>query len=1826
MKKQKLLISILIGLCVCLTSATLLTACDEEHIHSYTQQITTEATCTEKGVITYTCSCNDTYTEEIPALGHDQKIHQAQSPTCTEIGWGEYVTCEREGCEYSTYVEIVALDHDKVQHNAQAATCAEKGWEAYETCSRCDYNTYVEIPITGIHVWDEGELTTSPTCTEMGVKTFTCTVCKTATYTENINALTHEIKVHNPQTPTCVDVGWDAYATCNREGCNYTTYKELPATGNHAWNDGEITTKPTCTEVGVKTFTCTVCQTATKTENVNPLMHDIKVSDSKVPTCTEIGWNAYATCNRAGCDYTTYVEIPALDHNRVQHEAQAATCTEKGWNAYETCSRCDYTTYAEIPALDHDRVQHEAQVATCTEKGWNAYEACTRCSYTTYVEIPATGIHKWNDGEEIIAATCTKEGEITYTCTVCKTATKTESIAKAPHEHAEKWSNNTTQHWHECKCGDKKDEGEHIPSAPATATTKQICTMCGYLIQNELVLSTLTFNGNGATSGEMSDIIAYNTEIIIIPDCQYEKVGCLFMGWATSANGEVAFKTGDIYVMETVNTLYAVWLTGMTNMFDSEDLLYLPDEEGEEIYLLRGGVYFKGVYDADKKEFIFWNKREDVFLEGKIISNQTYVYYDELRAEYSCTLYEMGVGLDECTKIYFDGYNGITYVIKDSSGITYESKGRYVLEDDFYVATFTSGDLKGQTLTIMLGTLRAEDSVLSVFKVRNEEEYNWGALSRLSIYNNSLVFDDANDIAFDGFGVATLDNKNYTYITDKAKNIIRIYDNNGNEIVSIRVVEEDGLKGYVIYDESLDETFTLNDSTTLILDGTYNAKYVGDTTVTAYFTATDSKLGGKIVRLTNEEEYTFLFKQVSTAEGESIEYAVEKKLMGYAEYYYQDANGVYYAPMMVIEDPAAGKATLYGYTAEKKYLKVSVGSYIYNKENGLYVYTAEEYFEAPDVFTNTVDLATIKSFVCALDSELTSYQVHYWYDYTDVNGNNTILSEVYVEMYGTASLRLVGGFAIYNDGSTVTTGIYTNYGDYIQISTPDSTIFVELRNDGAGKTFVILNNPFKAFLVDEYGKVMDKEYIKADGKDNATYYVENDLGEVVISGVGSLECVGKTLFGIDTYEFVSAEKTFTFVLLNNNDQFYVRLLDTDWQGDFETSVGTLTLDGYGYQASLNAKEGWYSLNEEGLLVFTSTDGEIVLFEKSNGKLTALGDEYGDYEIVENNYASGIWVTLDGKNGLTVYKKDEIGNNTILAENGTYTFKNNECVLSYNSNGETVVLLGVLEDNKFLTKCDESCTLVNNDDFSVLILDGCGNAAKYDKNGRRQMGNYTIITDNLLYFASNDSEDSGLYAYDITSGWMSPVKLYDVMYYNWDFETLRFASNGLAVFDGEDKYFYYIDYDYIDYDGRVILYQKAETGGNKYGFVEESFGFFANTIAYNGKDYYRLDGLSITFERETSTANEYPIENGVISEITFTPPGGVYFTTNGYVTYNGQRMACTVVRNVDGDGSLETYIMLGNYRVDIDFDFWNENFIYRVTNLKWIVTAPSYNYLQMLYLYNMLFGTTDYPNDIGELILCIEYGVEGKIVENGYYMTGNFGNGSKMYDVNGEIITFDRAEWSFNEETGIYTAKFEKDGYLYAMHFTIQRHPQLNINGYFLYAFTRQEILKTNINGNEYIVCVERIIATESGDYAVGGIYSMGLIKDGVNIQGNELYFVDNVAYYVVREKEGELNKSAIYYVITLNGENIEFEENIIPLYQSVTIEEVTVTTIYAEDGVSFVELDETKNAIKFLYLGGDMFIVETCVYEDGVYKVTCKYGGVFTVEIENDKAVIVWDN
>ncbi len=78
------------------------------HTHSYTAAITKNPSCSEVGITTYTCSCGDSYTEDIEAYGHDYEITVNKYPSSTEKGSKTY-TCEREGCTYSEVKEIESL-------------------------------------------------------------------------------------------------------------------------------------------------------------------------------------------------------------------------------------------------------------------------------------------------------------------------------------------------------------------------------------------------------------------------------------------------------------------------------------------------------------------------------------------------------------------------------------------------------------------------------------------------------------------------------------------------------------------------------------------------------------------------------------------------------------------------------------------------------------------------------------------------------------------------------------------------------------------------------------------------------------------------------------------------------------------------------------------------------------------------------------------------------------------------------------------------------------------------------------------------------------------------------------------------------------------------------------------------------------------------------------------------------------------------------------------------------------------------------------------------------------------------------------------------------------------------------------------------------------------------------------------------------------------------------------------------------------------------------------------------------------------------------------
>lgn len=116
-----------------------------EHTHSYQSAVTKQATCTEKGVKTFTCECGDKYTESINALGHREVTDPAVKPTETTAGKTEGSHCSVCGAVIRKQEVIPALGKPEHTHSYQSAvtkkaTCTEKGIITY-TCGCGDKYT-----------------------------------------------------------------------------------------------------------------------------------------------------------------------------------------------------------------------------------------------------------------------------------------------------------------------------------------------------------------------------------------------------------------------------------------------------------------------------------------------------------------------------------------------------------------------------------------------------------------------------------------------------------------------------------------------------------------------------------------------------------------------------------------------------------------------------------------------------------------------------------------------------------------------------------------------------------------------------------------------------------------------------------------------------------------------------------------------------------------------------------------------------------------------------------------------------------------------------------------------------------------------------------------------------------------------------------------------------------------------------------------------------------------------------------------------------------------------------------------------------------------------------------------------------------------------------------------------------------------------------------------------------------------------------------------------------------------------------------------------------
>ena len=276
-----------------------------------------------------------------PCAHENTEVRNAKDATCTVPGYTGDTYCKDCGEKIGTGTAIPAKGHTEVIDEAVAATCTTPGKTEGKHCSVCNEILVAQevIPAKG-HSWDEGVITTSPTCSDAGVKTYTCTVCS-ETKTEVLDATGHTLVDVAEQPATCTEAGHTAGTKCSVCGATISGIEEIPATGHTEVIDEAV--EATCTTPG-------------------------KTEGKHCSVCNEV--------------LVAQEEIPAKGHTEVIDEAVAATCTESGKTEGKHCSVCNEILVAqkEIPAKGHVEEIRNAKETTDTEDGYTGDTYCSVCN------------------------------------------------------------------------------------------------------------------------------------------------------------------------------------------------------------------------------------------------------------------------------------------------------------------------------------------------------------------------------------------------------------------------------------------------------------------------------------------------------------------------------------------------------------------------------------------------------------------------------------------------------------------------------------------------------------------------------------------------------------------------------------------------------------------------------------------------------------------------------------------------------------------------------------------------------------------------------------------------------------------------------------------------------------------------------------------------------------------------------------------------------------------------------------------------------------------------------------------------------------------------------------------------------------------------------------------------------------------------------------------------------------------------------------------------------------------------------------------------------
>ena len=348
-------------------------------------------TCTATGLTEGKhCSvCNEVLAAqtEVDALGHTEVVDAAVAATCTETGLTEGKHCSVCGEVLVKQETVVALGHTEVIDEAVAPDCTNTGLTEGKHCSVCNTVLVEQTVVAAKGHTEEIDAAVAPDCTNTGLTEGKhCSVCNEVLVAQTVvDALGHTEVIDEAVAPTCTETGLTEGSHCSVCGEVLVAQTVVDALG-HSYDEGVVTTDPTCTAAGVKTFTCKNDANHTYTKVVAATGHSYSTEWSRDET------NHWHECS---CGEKSAVAVHTYGDWVVD---KPATTTEVG-SRYKTCSKCGYVVTEEIPVV-------EVELDPVINKTG---------SITPAEVVVTTNDGKWKLGSNTFAVTCAKACMVAYT-------------------------------------------------------------------------------------------------------------------------------------------------------------------------------------------------------------------------------------------------------------------------------------------------------------------------------------------------------------------------------------------------------------------------------------------------------------------------------------------------------------------------------------------------------------------------------------------------------------------------------------------------------------------------------------------------------------------------------------------------------------------------------------------------------------------------------------------------------------------------------------------------------------------------------------------------------------------------------------------------------------------------------------------------------------------------------------------------------------------------------------------------------------------------------------------------------------------------------------------------------------------------------------------------------------------------------------------------------------------------------------------------------------------------------------------------------------------